>query len=765
MNFSQKFRNKISFSKRHQNRIHKENTENYMFDDEIIEIANDFAAGTSKINGDGNNTLVIESVEAPNKESLEEITVLYVDSSHQVDPQTAIGSNLIPKNSKFNSLEKGSEGEIIESDQIAKEPPTPFSWKENVTDNENTEQQLDKIIASSFQKLKLTEKYESFMRDWVTEHKGITQHACSSLLAGLKKVFSPLSDNFVIDSRTLMKHNFGAACDHIIEIANGEYCHFGLYDHICMALKDGFEPQKPCLNTKEKTFQISLFIDGLQIHKATHKNFWAILGSVPGAKNDAPFCVGVYYSEKHHPSSFVAFLRLLISDLEGLRNKSFTVNNCDYTFSFGGPIICDTPARCDVKDIKGHSGYCSCDKCIAHGAHIGKIHFPFHEKINGQYAFNLLRTNENFRDRSFPQHHRSVFSTSAFEEIPDVDMVLDFVIDYMHMMCLGVMKKLLYTWLITTSDKRLSLGLIEEIKKKSAILRKDCPVEFINKIRDLSLLKKFKAKEYRAILGYWGITLFKEFLSKEAYYHFLHFSCAFRILASDLAYEEAYISQAEDMLVKFVQDFATVYDEKNIVRNVHSLLHICDDVRRYGPLENFSAFKFESYFGPFKRLLHGPHKPLQQLWNKLMQYKHADKNIVANRKKLISECEFWYPIKRSTFRQRKEGIHFKMVKYPNFSVKTKHPDNVVILKNGKVIVVEEIVKGVSEDGYIFGRKFAKVENLFKAPIQSRILDIGLASLPLSRACFQYKTSMVVSKCIRTEMENKKFAIIPLLHTR
>jgi hypothetical protein len=66
----------------------------------------------------------------------------------------------------------------------------------------------------------------------------------------------------------------------------------------------------------------------------------------------------------------------------------------------------------------------------------------------------------------------------------------------------------------------------------------------------------------------------RDYLPRDTYNHFLLLSCAFRILESDLAYKEDYISYAEDLLIRFVKDFAEVYDEKNIVSNVHRLLHI-----------------------------------------------------------------------------------------------------------------------------------------------------------------------------------------------
>jgi hypothetical protein len=51
-----------------------------------------------------------------------------------------------------------------------------------------------------------------------------------------------------------------------------------------------------------------------------------------------------------------------------------------------------------------------------------------------------LRTNENFRNREQPTHHKEI--QSVIEEL-DVDMTLDFPDDEMHLVDLGCVRKML----------------------------------------------------------------------------------------------------------------------------------------------------------------------------------------------------------------------------------------------------------------------------------------------------------------------------------
>lgn len=51
--------------------------------------------------------------------------------------------------------------------------------------------------------------------------------------------------------------------------------------------------------------------------------------------------------------------------------------------------------------------------------------------------------------------------------------------------------------------------------------------------------------------------------------------------------------------------------------NVHNLLHIVEDCRVQGPLDNFSVFLFENYLGQIKKLVKQGYLPLQQIANRL----------------------------------------------------------------------------------------------------------------------------------------------------
>lgn len=83
--------------------------------------------------------------------------------------------------------------------------------------------------------------------------------------------------------------------------------------------------------------------------------------------------------------------------MKDLLHSGYEVNGVFYTFIIRR-YICDAPAREFVKQIIGHTGYCSCEKCIVYGEYVhGRVTYT---DLNAD-----LRTDESFHNRSQPYHH------------------------------------------------------------------------------------------------------------------------------------------------------------------------------------------------------------------------------------------------------------------------------------------------------------------------------------------------------------------------
>jgi hypothetical protein len=76
---------------------------------------------------------------------------------------------------------------------------------------------------------------------------------------------------------------------------------------------------------------------------------------------------------------------------------------------------------------------------------------------------------------------------------------------------------------------------------------------------------------------------------------------------------------AHRRLCAFIEQARILYGTEFIVYNVHGLTHISEDVKRFGPLDEHSAFPFENFLGHLKMLLRKPQFPLQQIIRRVIE--------------------------------------------------------------------------------------------------------------------------------------------------
>lgn len=101
-------------------------------------------------------------------------------------------------------------------------------------------------------------------------------------------------------------------------------------------------------------------------------------------------------------------------------------------------ICCDAPAKAFLMKVKGHSGFFSCTRCTIEGEYQqSRVCFPYLE--NG----STIRTHDDYEQIKHEEHHTSI-STSSICSILNLDIVQSFSMDYMHLVCLGVMRKLIH---------------------------------------------------------------------------------------------------------------------------------------------------------------------------------------------------------------------------------------------------------------------------------------------------------------------------------
>lgn len=256
-------------------------------------------------------------------------------------------------------------------------------------------------------------------------------------------------------------------------------------------------------------------------------------------------------------------------------------------------------------------------KCTAVGEFYKKEH---HMSFNNFDA--PKRTDASFRARLDADHHKA---DSPLEKIHGLDMVEDFPIaDSLHLLDEGLMKRNLTAWINGTYNKRTKWRA-DDIKKVSDMIvgfNKFKPVELHRSFRKLDYVHYWKALEFKYFLVYLSPVVLKDYLPKDAYEHFLLAFCAVTICSSN-AYTN-YLDLSEQLFREYVELYVTINGEDTISSNIHNLIHIVDDVKKFGILSNLNAYAFENILMVIKNLVRSGNIPLPQVAKRLSEKSSAD---------------------------------------------------------------------------------------------------------------------------------------------
>lgn len=169
-------------------------------------------------------------------------------------------------------------------------------------------------------------------------------------------------------------------------------------------------------------------------------------------------------------------------------------------------------------------------------------------------------------------------------------------------------------------------------------------------------------------------------------------SAAMRILLSPALCCE-YCDYAGKLLECYVTNFLKIYGAAHLVYNTHSLIHLADDARRFGCLDNVSCFPFENYLGTLKRLVRRPQNPVQQVVRRLGE-KSAH---LPNGKETGSKPQKPH-LCGPTLSNFPVHMQYKKYRYDGNIISCSQGNNCFDVE-GRVAVVRNIVESVSGEVY------------------------------------------------------------------
>ena len=421
---------------------------------------------------------------------------------------------------------------------------------------------------------------------WAVEFN-ISQVALKHLILILKPLISDLPN----DPRTLLS----TPRNYVVkDVGGGSYYYFGITKHLLSIIENG-------TLIPGSVIYLQINIDGVPLYKSSKKQLWPILGKIVG-QNLPSFIIGIFCGESK-PNDVKGYFSDFVEEMKSIEANGILTSQNKIVQVKITCFVCDAPARAFVKQTKSHNAYYGCERCTQRGV--------WHSKVTYPDCYATLRTDESFNARSDANHHG--LTPSPLQEL-SIGLVSQFVLDPMHLVYLGVTKKLLWLWMKGPLSNKCRIGSVQIKSISDMLVRFYCyiPREFGRKCRSLHEVERWKATEYRQFLLYSGIVALHKHLPKAFYMHFLLLYVAIFFISSGIHYK-THSDYASKLLVEFVNEFHSFYGKDMVVYNVHCLIHLVMDVEKYGPLDTFSAFSFESFLGQLKKIIRKPNQPLPQI--------------------------------------------------------------------------------------------------------------------------------------------------------
>lgn len=217
------------------------------------------------------------------------------------------------------------------------------------------------------------------------------------------------------------------------------------------------------LKTIPEEITLDFNIDGVPLSRSSNKCFWLILVQVFAPNCPRKvFAVGAFYVCEK-PGNFCEFLKPSIDEAKLIMN--------DYKFKEKKLpvkircIVCDAPARNSCLGTKSFTGYFGCGRCTQEG-------------------------------------------------------------NYLHTVCLGVVKKLVGMWIYGDLDARLCKRDVLTISSRLETVSSTQPSEFQRKCRPLKEYSNFMGSEFRNLLLYILPVVTKGIIPVQPYNNLLVLHCA-----------------------------------------------------------------------------------------------------------------------------------------------------------------------------------------------------------------------------------------------
>jgi len=337
-------------------------------------------------------------------------------------------------------------------------------------------------------------------------------HVTHSAVSALVKILRTKYSNLSKDARTLLSTPNTFEIDkHIQNLSGRSYYHFGIEQGVKQCLHQHVTVH----NLQSVSIQVN--VDVVPLFKSNKSQFWPILGMLCKPFRSQPFLIGLFYGVSK-PTN-LDFMNDFVEEYKHLHQIGLNYRHTVLPLSVHA-FVCDAPARAMLKNVKCHSGYHSCERCTQRGEWLNKVVYPeTHAPLRSDASLQMLDGDH---------HHGSAPLIQT-----GINLVSDVVLDCMHLVYLGVMRRLIFLWMKGPFKCRQSQISIQSISVNLLLYKAFIPSEFARKPRALCEIKQWKATEFRQFLLHTGPVALLGKLPRTVYKNFLLLSIAKRVLLNE----------------------------------------------------------------------------------------------------------------------------------------------------------------------------------------------------------------------------------------
>lgn len=376
-----------------------------------------------------------------------------------------------------------------------------------------------------------------------------------------------------------------------------------------------------------------------------------------------------------------------------------------------------------------------------------------------------------FRNREDKLHHKEyspleqIKSTDAIKRL---DMIRDFsVSDPLHLLHQGVMKCCLKIWSEGTAIYRTKWSKDDKCKIDRIIYfcNKHLSSDMNRQVRSLKFMKFFKATEFRTILLYAGLVIFKATLPEHIYHHYLRLCLGVRLVSCRTYVKcDNLRALARVLLLEYFKGFIDYYGANCIVSNIHNIVHIVDDVDHLGSLSENSTYPFENYLREIKLRTQPSKLPLQQFTRRLIELSLDTKDDLLNSKYIDSDPKTWMPELKYRIIEPNCLINkFRFIQItPNVFLSTRKIGDSWFITLDKKIIQMKYAFVKRNSYYICGNELKNKTDFFTGPYSSHLTDIYLCDQEKDQDTI-YQVETIKSKMICIPNEGK-YVLMPILHS-